>query len=298
MIYLQMPGGSDFGRRDRLRVVTTNEEETMHRYLLPLALLGALAAVLLAPAVGRAAPSPPSMAWTPSTYDYGAVTLGQTASNTFTLTNSGGSASGALSVALSGTGAAAYSITSDACTGTALGKGKSCDVTVQYAPGGAGTDMAMLTANGKKSSASASVDLTGSGAVGGGTPDLSLSPYSILGDTDPVTGTKNYFYDFGAAASGTQTFTVTNDGAGSATGPGPGLVVSVPAGGSTFGLSNDTCSGFDLAAGAKCTFDVTATAPAGCDAGTTFGPVGVFVDEQDNGSPYIFMTVQIECPSS
>lgn len=261
----------------------------MNRYLWPLALLAALAAVLLAPAVGRAAPTPPSMAWNPSTYDYGSVTPGDTASKTFMLTNSGGSATGALSVVLSGTGAAAYSVTSDGCTGTALGKGKSCAVTVQYAPTGAGSDSATLTANGKKSSASAGVDLTGSSAAGG--PDLSLGPPAAFIDT--ASGTKDYFFDFGVLATGTQTFTVTNNGTGPATGPGPGLVVS--GGDSNFALLNDTCSGSDLAAGASCTFDVSASAPTGCDTGATFGPASVFVVREDN-SPYIFMTVVGECP--
>ena len=272
----------------------------MHRYLWPLALLSALAAVLLAPELGQAAPAPPSIAWAPATggtYDYGAVTPGQTASNTFTLTNSGGSATGALNVALSGTGASRYSITSDACTATALGKGKSCAVTVQYAPTGVGTDTATLSAVGKKSSASASVDLTGSGA-GAGAPDLSISP-AVLNDTDPTSGTKDYFYDFGPTASATQTFTITNNGTGAASGPGPGLLVSLSLGESLFAVSNDNCSGQPLAAGgATCTFDITATTPAGCDPGHVFDPGALFVDWLDNESPYIFMTVQVACPTS
>jgi centrosomal CEP192-like protein len=291
MIYLQMPGGSDFGRRDRLaRCDDERGGKTMNRYLWPLAPLAALAAVLLAPAVGRAAPTPPSMAWNPSTHDYGSVTPGDTASNTFTLTNSGGSATGALSVVLSGAGAAAYSVTSDGCTGTALGKGKSCDVTVQYAPTGSGSDSATLTANGKKSSASAGVDLTGSGSAGG--PDLSLSPYTYQTATDQ-TGTKNYGYDFGVTAGRTQTFTVTNSGTGAATGLGAGLLVS--GGDVNFVISEDTCTGAPLAAGAACTFDVTATAPTLCNGDGSFGPAPVSVDVQDNGSPYIFATVFGEC---
>ena len=122
---------------------------------------------LLVPVAGQAGGAP-ALAWSPATngtYDYGAVSPGQTASQTFTLTNSGGSATGMLTVALSGS--TAFSITSDVCTGTALGKRKSCAVTVQYAPTTAGqSDTATLTASGKKPPpASASITLTGSGAA-------------------------------------------------------------------------------------------------------------------------------------
>src|SRR5262249_48700454 len=77
---------------------------------------------------------------------------------------SGGSASGVLAISLSDS--TAFSITSDACTGTSLGPKKSCVLTVEYAPTTADqTDTATLTATGKKSGASASITLTGSGAA-------------------------------------------------------------------------------------------------------------------------------------
>src|SRR3989442_15714931 len=76
---------------------------------------------------GQAGGSPrtPSIDWSPSTsggFDFGLVAGGKTASQTFTLTNSGGSPSAALSVTLSGppTG----TITDDTCTATSPGTGK------------------------------------------------------------------------------------------------------------------------------------------------------------------------------
>lgn len=229
----------------------------------------------------------PAIAWSPATngtYDYGAVAPGQTASQTFTLTNSGGSATGMLSVSLFGS--SAFSITSNACTGTALGKGKSCAVTVQYAPTTAGqSDTATLTASGKKPSASASITLTGSGA---GTPDLSLSPGTFDGTTS--SGTKNYHYDFGLVASATQTFTVTNNGTGAST-----TLFVTGANPPVFVLANDTCTGQALGPGGMCTFDLTFTAPAGCNPGDSFlRPVVVNV--QPNGSPYIHLTAIGHCP--
>ena len=124
------------------------------------------AAALLAPAAGQAGGAP-AIAWSPTTsggtYNYGAVNVGQTATQTFTLTNSGGRATGTLVVALSGS--AAFTITADGCTARSLGPRKSCTVTVQYAPTVGGSDTATLTATGEH--ASASLTLTGSGTVSG-----------------------------------------------------------------------------------------------------------------------------------
>src|SRR5213593_2475952 len=89
--------------------------------------VGLAAVVLLAPGVGQAGGA--AVAWSPSTsgsFDYGAVSPGQTASQTFTLMNSGGSATGMLTVALSGS--SAFTKTLDGCTATSLGPKKSCSV--------------------------------------------------------------------------------------------------------------------------------------------------------------------------
>ena len=79
------------------------------------------------------------------------------------LTNSGGSATGMLSVSLGS--ATEFSITADACTGTALGPRKSCNVTVQYAPTTAGQTTATLAANAIRPVASTSISLTGTGVA-------------------------------------------------------------------------------------------------------------------------------------
>ena len=128
----------------------------------------AAAVVILAFAatLGQAARLP-AIAWSPVTapgiFDYGTAPVGDAESQTFALTNSGSSATGMLSVSLGG--AAEFTITADACTGTALGPRKSCNVTVQYAPTTAGQTTATLAANGRRPPASASITLTGTGAV-------------------------------------------------------------------------------------------------------------------------------------
>ena len=102
------------------------------------------------------------LAFTPSRHDYGQVTAGQTAAQTFTLASTGGKASRALTVTLSES--AAFTITADTCSGTSLGPGKSCTVTVRFAPAGTGTAAATLTAANNKKAVLATDSLTGTGA--------------------------------------------------------------------------------------------------------------------------------------
>jgi Cep192 domain 4 len=124
---------------------------------------GAVVTVLGAAAgVASASPSPAALAFTPAPYDYGQVTNGQTASQTLTLANSGGKASGALTVTVAGS--AQFTITADTCTGISLAKGKSCTVMVQFAPTTAGTASATLTAANKKDVLAADT-LTGTGVA-------------------------------------------------------------------------------------------------------------------------------------
>ena len=125
------------------------------------------ATVLVVVMTGQAGGRPPSIEWSPSSggsFDYGLTGVGRTASQTFTLHNSGGSASAALTVTLSGP--ATLTLTEDNCTGTSLGPDKSCTVTVEYAPTASGpSGAATLDANGKKEAASASLTLSGSAAL-------------------------------------------------------------------------------------------------------------------------------------
>lgn len=123
---------------------------------------GAAGVLLGGPAVGMAsASSGPVLAFTPAPYNYQEVNDGQTTSQTFALANSGGRASRALTVTI--TGSAEYTITADTCSGTSLGPGYSCTVTVQFAPTAAGTATATLTAANNKKEVLATDPLTGTG---------------------------------------------------------------------------------------------------------------------------------------
>jgi Glycine rich protein len=119
-----------------------------------------------------AAPTAPSIAWSPTTssppptYDYGTISSG-TASKTFTLTNSGGTATSALKVTLTlASGSSGFTITSDACSATSLGPKKTCTVSVSYAVTADGeSDSATLTASSKKPNTTASLKLTAESAT-------------------------------------------------------------------------------------------------------------------------------------
>jgi hypothetical protein len=119
--------------------------------------------LVAAPAAGQSG-TPPAVSWSPDGVDFGAVDVGTTASRVLTLINSGGSGVGAINVALSGS--SAFSIVADSCTGNALGPGKACAVTVEFAPTTAGqSDAASLIASAKRPGvATASAQLAGAAA--------------------------------------------------------------------------------------------------------------------------------------
>ena len=127
----------------------------------------AAAAVLAGAGPAAAAPRGPMLAFTPSPYDYGQVTPGQTVTNTFTLASTGRQATSRLKVTLAGP--AVFTITGRTC-GRPLRPGKSCTVTVQFAPASAGRVNATLTAASKKSRVTAIDALTGTGTGLGSAP--------------------------------------------------------------------------------------------------------------------------------
>src|SRR5262245_10276311 len=161
----------------------------------------ASAVVVLVVAVAGQAGGPPSLAWSPSTsdsFDFGLTGVGKTATQTFTLINSGGSASAALTVTL--TGPEAFAITEDNCSDTSLGPRKSCTVTVEYAPTASGPGSATLNASGKKATATADLGLTGSAALmfvadGPAAPGLSGLNESPAHPESTATGSTTVFWD-------------------------------------------------------------------------------------------------------
>jgi hypothetical protein len=109
-----------------------------------------------------AAPASALLSITPASFYYGFVVLGSNASNTFTITNGGGGASGPLVDAITGPNAARFSISNDLCLGISLGPGTSCTLVVKYSPTVQTADSASLNVSGSSSS-TASAGLTGNG---------------------------------------------------------------------------------------------------------------------------------------
>ena len=117
--------------------------------------------VVLGTGAGVASAAPvPVLAWSPSSFDFGTLAPGAaSAPQAFTLKNTGGSASSALTITVT---SPAFTITADQCTGKSLGPGKSCTVKVTYtAPTTAGQSQATLAATSNKPAATARVTLTG-----------------------------------------------------------------------------------------------------------------------------------------
>ncbi len=176
----------------------------------------------------------------PTSKNLGNVVVGQSSAvASFTVSNSGTGVSGALSVNLGGTAAAAYALgAGSTCAGMTLAAAASCTVEVTFSPTAAGAASAELVIAGTPGG-TLHVPLDGMGLPAG---DLKISPTSN---------------DFGAlvlgSASSTVMFTVRNDG-GAATG-----IVTSQLGGTDstqFAVVADGCAGNTLAPASTCTITV------------------------------------------
>jgi hypothetical protein len=113
------------------------------------------------PAVASAAGAPAALGFQPAAHPYGQVSVGEVSQQQFRLANTGGRASSALTVTVSGS--PAFTLTADTCTGTSLGPGRSCTVTVRFTPAAVGAARATLTVVSRNRAASATAELTGAG---------------------------------------------------------------------------------------------------------------------------------------
>jgi CARDB len=246
---------------------------------------GALVSASVVPLAVAAVPSPglePSLAWSPATnggYDFGLLDAGagQTKSVTFTVTNSGSAASGALAVPLSGS--SAFTKTADTCIGRSLDPKASCSVTVRYAPTTAGeSDSSTLTAQTGVAKVSTPITLKGTS----GTPDLILTPGTLTG-TD-TTGKKNYFFTI--TGTGLAQFQVVNVGTGTSN-----TLRVVPAFGDPFSPAGDACTGQKVAPSKSCSFTLGFFPAPSCGGPQ---PFTAFVDIFDFAvrTQYIELTTQ------
>ena len=162
---------------------------------------------------------------------FGFVTVGQSASLSFQVQNTGSVTSSGLTVSTSNNDFTP----STTCDATVLGPGATCDFDVVFKPSSsASPESSVITATPAVGNAG-TITVTGQGGVG------VLS--AIAAWIAPAT----------AQGSANQTtYTIANNGHGS-TGP---LTVTPPAASSAFNLQADTCNGTTLAAGQKCAITV------------------------------------------
>jgi hypothetical protein len=175
----------------------------------------------------------------PSMNDFGSVVVGQSGTPVdFTVTNSGQSATGTITVALGQPGSD-YALTNDACSRQSLAAGASCTISVRFQPASAIVLTATLAVSAKPGGVQVSA-LFGRG----------LTPASLSAQPSPE--------DFGSVVTGENasgTITITNSG-----GVPTGTLASTLGGADSgeFTIMQDHCAGAPLMARASCTIVVEA----------------------------------------
>lgn len=163
----------------------------------------------------------------------------------FTVTNTGGVASGPILSALGGTKPAQFTKSADACNGTTLAAGASCDIEVAFSP----------STISETDNERASLDIS---AAPGGAASAAIDGYAIPPVVLKWTPDTWPFPDTAVGASSTpKQFTLTNNGVANS---GP-IDTSILAANfeNDFTISNDNCNTQSLAPGASCTVDVSFT---------------------------------------
>ena len=222
---------SSAGRLSRMQVT----HRLLHVVTAVITLAGVFSFMASASA-SAATPKPAKLSIAPQSHQYGSVAVGaSSASQSFAVTNTGQSASGPISVMVTGTDTADFVIDANSCTAP-LAAGGTCSVSVHFTPAAAGARTATLSVSGTPGGA-VTASLKGTGA----TAKLVLSPAS---------------HGYGSvtigASSDSQSYTVTNTGQ-AASGP-VSVAVSGPDAGD-FTLVPGTCGG-QIAAGSSCTVGV------------------------------------------
>ena len=167
---------------------------------------------------------------------------------TFTVTNTGGATTTALTAMLSGTSAGEFEISTDNCTGKTLAGNAMCAVGVKFAPtaaGSPGVESAVLSV----------------AAATGGTATANLSGTALGPAALSIVSTdQDFLMVVQGQTSAEFLFTITNKG-----GVTSGALVSGISPAGEFAVSSNTCDGMTLAANATCKIGVTMT-PSGTGA--------------------------------
>ncbi|MGC2305543.1 MAG: choice-of-anchor D domain-containing protein [Candidatus Binatus sp.] len=194
-----------------------------------------------------ATPTPGKLTVSPLTLAFPQQEVGvASAAKNVTVTNSTSSSIPINTVTPSGD----YSVSSDGCSGTDLGASANCVIGVVFTPSQTGTRTGTLIIVDAASNSPQKVNLTGKGIL----VKPTFSPASLAFGLQPV-----------QVPSAAKTVTLTNPN----TVPLSVNSVAPPA---NYTVTNDTCSGTQVAANGTCTFGVIFTPP---QAGTSTGSVVV-----------------------
>ncbi len=106
----------------------------------------------------------PTYTVTPSSTNFGSVTVGQVSgAQTITVTNTGAAALGINQVTIGGANPGSFALITDTCSGTNLAVGAACTVSVAFQPQSTGAKSATLTVNVAAPATSQSAALSGTG---------------------------------------------------------------------------------------------------------------------------------------
>jgi len=184
--------------------------------------------------------APGALSIAPPTHDFGNVQVGMmSATQIFTVTNTGGTASGTLATSITGGRIGDYEKTADTCMGMTLNPAATCAVTLRFRPTLRGLNMGGLNVSGAP----------------GGTATSLIQGTAQAPATLTITPTSHDFTTVVIGQSATRAFTVRN------TGDLPSGTLATSFTGGDYGASANTCTG-TLAAAATCTVTVRFTPTA------------------------------------
>jgi hypothetical protein len=183
---------------------------------------------------------PGALSISPQSFDFHSWAIGSTSpAQVFTVTNTGMTASGMLSVVqdpTNGTTAAEFA-TTDGCSGKTLMANATCTVTVVFAPASRGAKSATLVVNATPGGP-ATASLTGTGL---GPAALTILPTSYA-----------YVPAQAGSPGPSETFAVTNNGDVASAPLTTGLAYGPTTASTEFVITGDACAGTQLAAAASC----------------------------------------------
>ncbi|HEV2426068.1 MAG TPA: choice-of-anchor D domain-containing protein [Terriglobia bacterium] len=203
----------------------------------------------------------------PTSLNFGSVTLGTTSSTmTVTLTNVGSSSLNVTKISMTGANSTEFAQT-NTC-GSSVGAGASCTVNVTFTPAGTGTRTASLSVNDSGGASPQTVSLSGTGQAAGNGPMASFNPGSVsFGNQNYKT--KSKVTKVTLTSTGSQSLTITGIAASgdyaqtntcpSSLSPGAICTISTSFTPTIVGADNGSLSVTDNASGSPQTVSLTGT---------------------------------------